>query len=87
MAIALGNLSVKEMEARTGVTFPEELVKYMEENRQEKTKDVAEGKWHCFDIPFMLLVGDMKTAQMIYDHLKPLTANFKEPMQIGLEEK
>lgn len=86
MAIYLGNLSVTEMQARTGVTFPAELLTYLNENRWEKASNVPKGKWHCFDIPFMLIAGDMDTAQMIYDHLKPLTKSFKQPMQIGISD-
>jgi len=84
MTIYLGNLSVNEMQARTCVTFPDELLTYLTENRWEKASNVPKGKWHCFGIPLMLIVGDMDTAQMIYDHLKPLIKSFKQTMQIGV---
>ena len=82
--ILLGNLSIKEMEARTGVTFPDDLVTFMESSHQEKAKDIQPGKWHCFDIPFNLVCGDIKTATEIHRHLAPMSCQFKQSLQISL---
>jgi len=84
--IALGNLSIDQMEARSGVEWPAELREYMAERHQPQASHIAPGKWHCFDIPFQLVCGDMETAQAVYGHLSPLSAKFKEPMQIGVEQ-
>lgn len=84
MSIYLGNLDLKEIERRAGVTFPLELWEYMADKRQEKASDIATGKWHCFDIPFVLVCGDMETATEIYKHLSPMSKDFKEPLQIAL---
>ena len=80
----LGNLSIKQIQERTGVDFPKELIEYMEVRHQSKAEGVLSGQWHCFDIPFTLLCGDMETAQNIYDYLKPLTNDFKQQMQISI---
>lgn len=80
----LGNLSVPEIESRSGVTFPDELKKFMADKHQASASKVEKGKWHCFDIPFTLVVGDMETATHIYGHLKDLSSSFKEPLQIAL---
>lgn len=84
MNIQLGNLSIAEIEKRSGVKFPEELVNYMEPRRQEKAEGVKTGQWHCFDIPFNLLCGDMETATEIHKHLAPFSKDFKELLQISL---
>ncbi len=80
----LGNLSLKEMQTRSGVEFPTELLEYMGSRHQELAENVAPGKWHCFDLPFTLVCGDMETAQSIYNYLVPFTSKFKEQMQIAV---
>jgi hypothetical protein len=80
----LGNLTVKEIESRSGVTFPDELLEYMADKHQSSAANIEKGKWHCFDIPFVLMVGDIDTAQEIYKYLSPLSSQFKEPLQIAL---
>ncbi len=84
MSIFLGNLSIDEMQTRSGVKFPQELVDYMETRKQDKASNIKPGMWHCFDIPFNLVCGDRQTAERIYKYLGPLSKNFKEPMQISL---
>jgi len=85
MGIMLGNLTLAEMEARSGVEWPEDLKRYMADRHQPKASGIAPGKWHCFDLPFQLVCGDMETAQKVYDHLSPLAASFSEPLQIGVQ--
>lgn len=80
----LGNLSIEEMECRSGVKFPDELVEYMTPRKQEQAGSVGNGKWHCFDIPFNLVCGDMETATEIHNHLSPFSKDFKKPLQISL---
>ena len=82
--IMLGNLSVKDMESRAGVSFPSELIEYMESRRQHKADSVDKGEWHCFDLPFTLLCGDECTAKEIYKHLSPMADKFKEKMSIAV---
>lgn len=86
MSILLGNLNIDEIEKRSGVKFPKELVDYMEPRKQDNASNVKPGKWHCFDIPFNLVCGDMDTAKEIYNHLAPLAGDFKEKMQISISE-
>ena len=84
MSVYLGNLSIEEIERRAGVDFPDDLKYYMGPRRQEVASNIKEGKWHCFDIPFVLVCGDMDTATEIHNHLKGIGSNFKEPLQIAL---
>ena len=80
----LGNLTIAQIEKRTGVTFSEELKQLMEKTHQHESSNISPGKWHCFDIPFTLLCGGREIAQQIYDHLKPDSSKFIEPLQIAL---
>jgi len=82
--ILLGNLTIEQMEARTGVTFSEELKNFLKETYQANATNIAPNKWHCFDIPFTLVCGDMQIAQKIYNYLKLEAKNFKEPLQISI---
>ena len=84
MRIFLGNLSIEEMESRVGVKFPKGLVEYMSSRKQNNASNVKPGKWHCFDIPFILICGDRKTADEIYKYLEPLSEDFQERLQISL---
>jgi len=84
MSIFLGNLDIRKIENRTGVKFPKELIDYMNSRKQDRASNVKPGKWHCFDIPFTLVCGDRQTAKKIYEYLKPLSKNFKKPLQISL---
>ena len=84
MNIYLGNLSIEEIESRAGVSFPEELKKYMDTRRQESASNIKNGKWHCFDIPFILVCGDIEVATEIHNHLKDFSSDFKEQLQIAI---
>lgn len=81
----LGNLKVEEIERRSGVVFPEELKLLMNETHQDEASNIKPGRWHCFDLPFTLLCGDMEIAERIYSYLKPLSSNFKQQLQIAIQ--
>lgn len=82
----LGNLTLDQIEMRAGIKLPPELRTYMEPRQQQKADDISSGKWHCFDMPFTLVCGDMETAKEIYGHLKSLSAQFREPLQISIQK-
>jgi hypothetical protein len=86
MNIMLGNLSVEEIEQRIGINFPEDIKKYMEENRQENASRIAKGKWHCFDIPFAIVCGDMNIAKKIYNSVSSRSSEIKEPLQFSIQQ-
>jgi hypothetical protein len=87
MAIMLGNLTVEDMQQRLGSEFPAELIEYMKERHQQYAQVIEAGKWHCFDVPFTVVCGDMDTAQEIYRHLSPLASSFKQSMQIAIDKR
>ena len=85
MSIYLGNLKVKDIEDRLEVTFSEEARKFMESTRQNSASP-SHGYWHCFDIPFAIVCGDIETARNIHATLAPLADGFKTPIQIVVQK-
>jgi hypothetical protein len=84
MGIMLGNLSVIEIEKRIGIPFPEEIKEFMINNHQSTAAKVAKGKWHCFDIPFHIVCGDLKTATYIYNSVKDRASKIKESLAFSI---
>ena len=67
MSLYLGNLSIEEIESRAGFEFPQKLHDYMKSRRQQSANNIKQGEWHCFDIPFVLVCGDIETATDIHN--------------------
>ncbi len=84
MSIALGNLSVEEIEERLGIEFPQEIRDFMNENHQSAATVPAKGKWHCYDIPFNIHCGDVETATKIYDSVKAQSHLCKQPLGFSI---
>ena len=84
MNIMLGNLTVEEIERRTGIDFPDDIRKYMNENHQESAANTQKGKWHCFDIPFNLVCGDIETATKIFNSVKDRASECKQQLQFSI---
>lgn len=87
MGVMLGNLTVSQIENRLGIDFPDDIRDFMNKSRQENASDIAIGKWHCFDIPFVLVCGDVDTATKIYDSVKEKSSLCKEKMQISINQR
>lgn len=80
--ILLGNLGIAEIEKRVGVEFSDELRDFMRPRHQWEAEDIQPGKWHCFDMPFVLACGDVETAEEIARHLSPFADDFREVLKI-----
>jgi len=80
----LGNLTVAQIEARLGIDFPEETRVFMQDTHQSQASNVDKGRWHCFDLPFVMVCGDFGTAEKIFNSVKDKMSEIKEPMQITL---
>ncbi len=65
MTIMLGNLSVEQIEKRAGISISAEDRAELNRMRQENAEDIAPGKWHCFDSPFLIACGDKSTAEKV----------------------
>lgn len=86
MSIMLGNMTVKEIEKRIGIEFPSDIKKFMEETHQSNAGKIEKGKWHCYDIPFTIVFGDMETASKIYNSVKERSSECKVALQFSLQE-
>ena len=84
MNIMLGNQTISQIEKRLGIEFPEEIREFMKKTHQPKAKNIAKGKWHCFDIPFVLVCGDMETATKIFNSVKDKSSECKEQLRFSL---
>ena len=88
MSIFLGNLTVEQIENRTGITLSEQDRTVMRDNYQAAVNNtpLEKGKWHCFDLPFMVMVHDKQTAEFYRDMLgKYDWSKCREALQIGWE--
>ena len=84
MSIMLGNQSVSQIEKRLGIEFPEEIREFMEQTHQQEASNIGKGKWHCFDLPFNLVCGDMETATKIFNSVKDRSSECKEQLHFSL---
>ena len=84
MEFMLGNLTVNKIEERLGIVFPDEIREFMKSTHQPEANNVAKGKWHCFDIPFVLVCGDIDIATKIFDSVKHRAGECKEALQFVL---
>lgn len=82
MNIMLGNLTVSQIEKRLGIEFPEEIRDFMKKTHQSRAERIENGKWHCFDMPFNLVCGDMETATKIFNSVKDKSDECKEQLRI-----
>lgn len=87
MYISLGNLTIEQIEKRTGITLTDEHREYMKAHRQENVSVPLEsGAWHGFDMPFMIMTGDKNTAEMYVNMLSAYNwSKCKEALQIAWE--
>lgn len=88
MGIMLGNLSVKDIETRLGITLSAEDVAVLQEKRQENVSvPLASGKWHCFDIPFMFMAATRDDALMFADILGNIPGRCTASFRLDLNDK
>lgn len=85
MGIMLGNLTVAEIEKRIGVDFSQDVRDFMDAARQAKAGPVAPGAWHCFDLPFCIVCGDVRTATRIYNSVKGRAHEVKENLEFAVQ--
>ena len=85
--IMLGNLSIKQIEERTGIIISDDDRYELSNMRQEKAENIASGKWHCFDLPFMMVCGDKPTAEKVVKILSQYDwTKSKQALQISWEK-
>lgn len=84
--VRLGNYTTEQMVERLGITLTDDEISVMEEKRIDNAQHIPEGRWHCFDIPFTVQVGDYDTAHFIADILRKHECDMKTTIQIGIEK-
>lgn len=87
MGIMLGNQSIDQIEKRIGISFPNEIRAFMETSHQDEASNIVKGKWHCFDLPFVIVCGDKETAEKIYNSVKERCSEIKEPLRFSVIEE
>lgn len=85
MSIMLGDLAVEQIERRLGITLSYDERELMSNTRQEIAENIQIGRWHCFDIPFMIVAGGMEFAAILNEILTPYAKQMKCQIQIGVE--
>lgn len=85
--IMLGNLSLKQIEERTGISISSQDKEILGEMRQDRAENIAFGQWHCFDLPFMIVCGDKPTAEKVVKILSQYDwTKSKQALQISWEK-
>lgn len=85
MGFMLGDQSVEQIEKRIGFEFPEEIRTFMKGSHQSKAENIEKGKWHCFDLPFNMVCGDIETATKIFNSVKDRSSEVKEMLRISIQ--
>lgn len=85
MNIMLGNLSVSQIENRLGIEFPNDIKDFMKQTHHANADNIPLGKWHCFDIPFNIVCGDIEIATKIFNSVKDRSDECKEALQFSLQ--
>ena len=85
MGIMLGDLTVEQIEERIGFKFPDEIRAFMKDNHQAIAQNIKKGKWHCFEMPFNLVCGDIDTAKKIYISVKERSPEVKKRLRISIQ--
>lgn len=85
MSIMLGNLSVSQIEERLGIEFPEDTRELMKNTHESNASHVPNGKWHCFDIPFNLVCGDIDIATKIFNSVKDQSDKCKCALEFSIQ--
>lgn len=84
--IMLGNQTVPQIEKRLNITLSEEHRNMLNSSRQENvSKPLENGKWHCYDIPFMFMCSDKETATKWRDIFMTYDLSKAETFQLSWE--
>lgn len=86
MGIMLGNQTPDQIARRLKIELSEEHKKELTESWQQRAENIEMDKWHCFDIPFMMVCGSRETAEKFRDLFLTYDLSKGELFQIGWEE-
>ena len=85
MGIMLGDQAPEQIEKRLRINLSDEHKEELKSTRQRQAENIAVGKWHCFDIPFMFVCGDIETAKKWRDIFMSYDLSKAELFQISWE--
>lgn len=83
-----GNLSIKQLEDRTGWKLSENDFNYLKEHKQDNAQHIEKDKLHIFDLPFVVLCGEDivdEVVKILKSYEDKQTS--KEKLQIALQQK
>jgi len=86
MIIQLGNLSTKEICERLQITLTDQEIESLESIRSELA-EVSRGRWHGFDMPFVIYCGDMETAVIVRDTYAPYSSKMVARLRIQYNQE
>lgn len=72
---------VSEIEVQLGIKLLEDDRAFLEASRQLEAENIKAGKWHCYDIPFLIECGDEETGRKIVSILNQY--DLKTQIKIG----
>ena len=85
MGIMLGNQTIEQIERRLKITLTDEHKTALRDSWQQKAENIANGKWHCFDLPFVMVCGDKQTAEKWRDTFMKYDLSHAERFGISWE--
>lgn len=85
MSIMLGNQTPEQIEKRLRISLSDEHKEELISTWQQKAENIENGKWHCFDIPFMFVCGDIETSKKWRDIFMSYDLSKAEMFQISWE--
>ena len=85
MKMMLGNQTPEQIEKRLRINLSNEHKEELRSTWQQKAENITDGKWHCFDIPFMFVCGDIETAKKCRDIFMSYDLSKAEMFQISWE--
>lgn len=82
--IMLGNLTIEQFENRCGIKLTDSERSTLS-SLIESTCDKIDGnnKIHIYDIPFMIVCGNLEARMTVLDIIKPYAKDLKTSLQIG----
>jgi hypothetical protein len=86
MNIYLGNLTVKQIEKRLEIELTENERTELESCREEVCDKVrGHDVWHCYDVPFEMVVGSKQAADTVYKVLFPYSSKMKCALRVSAD--
>ena len=69
MNVYMGNFTTAQMASEMGIELSAEDAKALDAIRQDDAQNIKPGRYHCFDVPRMLVCGDLPTCYLVHDIL------------------